>query len=364
MTGESVRDDVEKSEEPTAKRRDDARKRGQFPRSRNIAPVVTLISVIFVLNIGGGKLVNGLGAVLRTFFQLAGDLENVGVDDLLRVSIDAAITVTPTLAAMFALLAVTNVFVGFIQSGFVLAAEPLRPQWKRINPLSGFARLCSGESIVESTKAVLVLSCLTLIGWSFLRGRFFILTGLPGLQVDEILRVASYDSSTLAFQIVTAMAVFAICDYLHQRWQTEKKLRMSRQEVREEMREQEGDPLLKFNLKRLRQRLTRRRMMRDVEKADVVITNPTHLAVALRYRATEMSAPRVVGKGAGFIADKIREVARARHIPLIEDKPLARVLFQQVEIGGEVPESLYRAVAGVLAYVYRLRGAHQERITG
>jgi flagellar biosynthesis protein FlhB len=125
------------------------------------------------------------------------------------------------------------------------------------------------------------------------------------------------------------------------------------------MREQEGDPLLKSHLKSLRQRMARRRMMSDVEKADVVITNPTHLAVALGYRAEEMGAPRVLGKGAGFVAEKIRELARRKNIPVIENKPLARLLYQQVQVGREIPESLYRAVAGVLAYVYRLRGGNR-----
>jgi flagellar biosynthetic protein FlhB len=133
---------------------------------------------------------------------------------------------------------------------------------------------------------------------------------------------------------------------------------MSRQEIKEEMREQEGDPLLKSHLKSLRQKMSRRRMMSEVAKADVVITNPTHLAIALRYRADEMGAPRVLGKGAGFIAEKIREVARSKGIPIVENKPLARLLYHQVEIGREIPETLYRVVAGVLAYVYRLRGGN------
>jgi flagellar biosynthetic protein FlhB len=155
--------------------------------------------------------------------------------------------------------------------------------------------------------------------------------------------------------VVVAMATLAGLDYLYQRWRTESQLRMSRHEIKEEMREQEGDPQLKGHLRSLRQKMSRRRLAADVAKADVVITNPTELAVALRYRAGEMSAPRVLGKGAGFIAQRIREIAREKGIPIVENKPLARLLYRQVDAGREIPEALYRAVAEVLAYVYRLR---------
>jgi len=151
------------------------------------------------------------------------------------------------------------------------------------------------------------------------------------------------------------MGALAGLEYFYQRWRTEVQLRMSRHEIKEEMREQEGDPQLKGRLKSLRQKMSRRRMTADVAKADVVITNPTHLAIALGYRAGEMSAPRVLGKGAGYIAEKIREIARAKGIPIVENKPLAQLLYRQVEVGWEIPEALYRAVAEVLAYVYRLR---------
>jgi flagellar biosynthetic protein FlhB len=181
---------------------------------------------------------------------------------------------------------------------------------------------------------------------------------LSTLAAGDIVAYASRDGAVLSAWIIAVMVALAGFDFLYQRWHIDKQLRMSRQEIKEEMREQEGDPLLKSHLKSLRQKMSRRRMMSEVAKADVVITNPTHLAIALRYRAEEMGAPRVLGKGAGFIAEKIREVARSKGIPIVENKPLARLLYHQVEIGREIPETLYRAVAGVLAYVYRLRGGN------
>jgi flagellar biosynthetic protein FlhB len=175
------------------------------------------------------------------------------------------------------------------------------------------------------------------------------------LATTDIVVLASRDGAVLSAWIIGVMIAFAAFDYLYARWNVEKQLRMSRHEIKEEMREQEGDPLLKSHLRSLRQRLSRRRIISEVAKADVVITNPTHLAIALRYRPEEMGAPKVLAKGAGFIAEKIREVARAKGIAIVENKPLARLLYKQVEIGREIPEALYRAVAGVLAYVYRLR---------
>jgi flagellar biosynthetic protein FlhB len=163
------------------------------------------------------------------------------------------------------------------------------------------------------------------------------------------------DGVLLTSWIVGVMGALAGLEYFYQRWRTEVQLRMSRQEIKEEMREQEGDPQLKGRVKSLRQKMSRRRMTAQVAKADVVITNPTHLAIALGYRAGEMGAPRVLGKGAGYIAEKIREIARAKGIPIIENKPLAQLLYRRVEVGWEIPETFYRAVAEVLAYVYRLR---------
>jgi flagellar biosynthetic protein FlhB len=313
---------------------------------------------MLLLKICGVDLLERLGLLLRKSFWLAGDLTHLPVSDVLTLTFEGLVTLGPSLIVMCAGVILAELCAGCLQTRLIIAAEPFRIDWKRINPVGGFVRLCSWRTLAESAKAAIVLSVLGSIGAVFLHGRLLSISGLSQLELGEILNWTAREGNVLVIQIITATAALAGIDYLYERWRTEKQLRMSRHEVREEMREQEGDPLLKTRLKRLRQRLTRRRMMSAVEKADVVITNPTHLAVALQYRAGEMSAPRVVGKGAGFIAERIREIARSRQIPLIEDRALARVLFQRVEIGDEIPESLYRAVAGVLAYVYRLRGDH------
>jgi flagellar biosynthetic protein FlhB len=356
MAEEASKDDLEKSEEPTPKRREDARKQGQFPRSRNLIPAATLGAIALALRLGGEQLVERLGRCMTGFFTVAGTMKQLSGEDMIAMSFDTGLLFAPVLLPIFAGIMLTGLGSGFLQTGFVMASEPLRCDLNRINPVSGFKRLFSRDSLAESVKATLFIAVLGCIGGVFLYGKLPALVALPTLAAGDILAYASRDGAVLSAWIIGAMSTLAMFDYLYQRWRVDQQLRMSRQEVKEEMREQDGDPLLKSHLRSLRQRMARRRMMTEVAKADVVITNPTHLAIALRYRAKEMGAPRVVGKGAGFIAEKIREVARSNNIPVIENKPLARLLYRQVEIGREIPETLYRAVAGVLAYVYRLRG--------
>jgi flagellar biosynthetic protein FlhB len=354
MAEEAFKDDLEKSEEPTPKRREEARKQGQFAKSRNLLPVVTLGAIAFALRLGGEQLIERLGRCVAGFFTMAGTLKQVSSEDMISLSFETVLLFAPVLLPMFAGIMASGLGAGFIQTGFVMASEPLRFDLNRINPVTGFARLFSLDSLAETVKATLFIAVLGFIGAVFVYGKLPGLVSLPTLAAGDILAYATRDGGALSAWIIGVMITLVACDYLYQRWRVDKQLRMSRYELKEEMREQEGDPLLKAHLKNLRQKMARRRMMSDVEKADVVITNPTHLAIALRYRAQEMGAPRVVGKGAGFIAQRIREVARSKSIPVIENKPLARLLYQQVEVGREIPESLYRAVAGVLAYVYRL----------
>jgi flagellar biosynthetic protein FlhB len=289
---------------------------------------------------------------------MAGSTKQLSGGDIVRMSLDTGLLFAPVLLPIFAGLVASGLGSGFIQTGFVMASEPLRFDLNRINPLNGLARIFSLDSLAESLKSTLFIAVPLFIGGVFLYGRLPSLVSLPSLGVGDIFRIVTHDGGILSSWIIGAMIALVACDYVYQRWRTDKQLRMSRQELKEEMREQEGDPLFRSHLKSLRQRMARRRMMKDVEKADVVITNPTHLAIALRYRTNEMGAPRVVGKGGGYIAERIREVARAKSIPVIENKPLARLLYRQVQVGREIPESLYRAVAGVLAYVYRLRGGN------
>jgi flagellar biosynthetic protein FlhB len=355
MAEEAFPDNLEKTEEPTPRRREEARKQGQFAKSRNLIPAASLVAIVIALRLGGVELMNRLGQCIVGFFSAAGSMKQLTSEDLFDLSLQASLVLAPVLLPFFCAVVVAGLASGFLQSGFVLASEPLQFDFARVSPISGFRRLFSMDAAAELIKALLFIVVLGCLGAGYIYGDISALISLMDMRVEDIVAYASRDGAVFSAWIVAAMGALAGLDYLFQRWRTDKQLRMSRQEIKQEMREQEGDPLLKAQLKSMRQKLARRRMMTDVAKADVVITNPTELAVALRYRAGEMSAPRLLGKGAGYIAQKIREVARENGISIVENKPLARLLYGQVDVGREIPEALYRAVAELLAYVYRLR---------
>jgi flagellar biosynthetic protein FlhB len=355
MAEEASRDDLERTEEPTPKRREEARKKGQFAKSRTLIPAATLIALAVTLRFGGQELMIRMERCLIGFFSAAGNTNQLAADDLIGLSTQAALLFAPILLPFFGAVVLASLGTGFLQTGFVLAAEPLHFDLSRVNPIAGFRRLFSLEAAGELVKAFLFILGLGILGGTYLYSDVPALVSMTNLGTEDMIFFASHDGAVLTSWVVAGMGVLAGLDYLYQRWRTEVQLRMSRQEVKEEMREQEGDPQLKGRLKGLRQKMSRRRMTAEVAKADVVITNPTELAIALRYRVDEMSAPRVLGKGAGYVAAKIREIAREKGIPIVENKPLARLLYRQVDVGQEIPEMVYRAVAEVLAYVYKLR---------
>lgn len=355
MADETSKDDLERTEEPTPKRRDEARKKGQFAKSRNLIPAASLALMAVTLRFGGDELLLRLERCVVGFFTIAGNPRAIAAEDMFALSVQVGWLMAPVLLTMFGAVVVAALGSGFLQTGFVPASEPLRFNLNRISPVAGMRRLFSLEAVGELVKAVLFIVALGLLGGTFVYSHLPAIAALSGLETANGFSYATHVGGRLMAWVVGAMAALAGLDYLYQRWRTERELRMSRQEIKEELREQEGDPLLKAQLRSLRQKVARRRMTAEVAQADVIITNPTELAIALRYRAGETAAPRVLGKGAGYIAQKIREIGREKGIPIVENKPLARLLYRQVEVGREIPETLYRAVAEVLAYVYRLR---------
>jgi flagellar biosynthetic protein FlhB len=355
------RDDFERSEEATPKRKEEARKKGQVARSRALIPTAVLLSAVLVLPMTGVSVIEAANRLFHGFFSLAGEPRELSPEDVFALSLETSRLVLPALALLFSVVMASSVGSGLLQTQFLWNLELLQPDFSRLNPLTGFRRLFSLESLSGVGKALLEILSLGALGFFFLRADLPALASLSSFDVDAILWFGGHEGLWLLKAGAGVMAVLAFADFLFQRWRLHMQLRMSRQEIKEEMREQDGDPHVKSRLRSLRQKMARQRMMAEVPKADVVITNPTHLAVALRYRPENMTAPRVVAKGAGFVAQRIREIARSNSIPILENKPLAQMLYRQVEVGQEIPESLYRAVAEVLAYIFRLR---QERQLG
>jgi flagellar biosynthesis protein FlhB len=354
-------DNLERTEEPTPKRREEARNKGQVAKSRLVIPTVNLLFFIASLSYASDQLLERSERLLIGFFSMAGTRTDLTREGLLDLALQAGSVLWSILVPFFAGLCLVTVGSGLLQTGLLWTTALLRPDFSRLNPLAGLSRLFSLETAAELLKTLLCVGALGTGGSLLLSSQTGALSMLPNLGIREILDYSSRESVRLLKNTVGILTAFALLDYCFQRWRTEAKLRMSRQELKEEMREQDGDPQVKNRLKSIRHKLARQRMMADVAKADVVVTNPEELAVAIRYRQEEMTAPRVVAKGAGHIARQIRTVARSHGIPIAENKPLARLLHRTVDVGKEVPETLYRAVAEVLAYVYRLRqGRHGE----
>jgi len=241
-----------------------------------------------------------------------------------------------------------------LQTGFLFSLHSLAPQWSHLNPAQGLQNIFSMRGLTEMVKSLLKIG---VIGYVAYRTIIAEVEHFLLLSARDVVSIAQYvGQSTLhvcmrASYVMIALAVF---DYAWQRWQFEKSLRMSKQEIKEESKAQEGDPQLKARIRSIMREMARKRMMQDVPKATVVVTNPTHLAIALAYRRDEMEAPQVVAKGAGYVAERIKAIAQEHAIPLVENKPIAQQLFKTIDIGETIPEDLYKAVAEILAYVYRL----------
>ena len=252
--------------------------------------------------------------------------------------------------------AAAAVLSNYIQVGSLFSWEAVQPDFAKINPWKGLGRLFSRQAAAELAKSIFKFAIIGWVAYATIRAEWAQIVSLWNLEAGQIFRYVGQVSFQLFLKTVLVMAALAGLDYAFQRWSYEKSLRMTRREVQDEFKQTEGDPLIKSRIRSIQRELARRRMMAEVPKADVIITNPTHLAVALQYQYKDMSAPKVVAKGAELVAEKIKEIAKAHGVPLVENKPLAQALYKTVDLGQTIPSSLYRAVADILAYVYRLRG--------
>ncbi len=344
----------ERTEQATPKRREEARKKGQVAVSREVGSAVVLgVSLIFFY-FGSGRLLDGITEIMKTAFRDAGQV----VLDPQYVQTLAFGVVSKVFLLIFPLLlavVVAGFLASVLQVGFLVSWEAAQPKLSKISPAKGFKRLFSLRSLVELAKSLLKISVVGLIAYLVIAAE---IPGLFPLAYQSNWSMLAF-IGRVAFKITLmtciVLLILALLDYFYQRWEFEKSIKMSRQEIKDEFKHTEGDPLIKSRIRRLQRDIARKRMMASVPKADVVITNPTHLAVAIRYDQENMNAPVVVAKGAGYLAEKIREIATEHQIPIVENKPVAQVLYKIANIGDMIPADLYRAVAEILAYVYRLK---------
>jgi flagellar biosynthesis protein FlhB len=346
-----VAEDVERTEQPTPRRRQEARREGQIAVSQELGTAINLLAALLALSWAGHGLIGRAQASFAELWAPRADLDvNSAAQLLLRAFASAGTVIVPLLlAVMFAGLAA-----GFAQTRFAITPSRLRPNFARLSPALNVGRLFRQDGPIELLKSLVKLAiAAAAIAWA-LGGRLDEISGLHALPVYPILRFQLELLLRALLAGTGALLVLALFDYAWQYSRVEKRLRMTRGELKDELKQTQGDPQVRGRLLGLMFDRSLRRMMKRVPEADVVVTNPEHISVALLYRREQMAAPTVVAKGAGFVALRIREIARAAGVPIVENRPLARALYRGVKVGRSVPERLFQTVAEVLAFVYRL----------
>jgi flagellar biosynthetic protein FlhB len=348
----------ERTEQPTSKRLDEARKKGQIPRSTELNAAAVLLLGGGALYFVGAHLGEQLYQMMRSGLTLTRDDmldERLAVASFGHQVLHTFLACAPVLGITLVAALLAPIAIG----GWNLSFEVLAPDFTKLNPTSGLGRMFSPRSLVELAKAFAKFLFIAAIAACLLWNNAGELMGLGAEPVAAGLSHAARLTGHAFLILAGTMGLIAAIDVPYQLWQHNQKLKMTREEIKEEMKESDGSPEMKGHIRRAQADLARRRMMQEVPKADVIVTNPTHFAVALRYDEKRMRAPIVVAKGADLIAARIREIARENNVPIFEAPPLARALHRNVEIGGEIPSNLYVAVAQVLTYIYQLKNAQR-----
>ena len=346
--------DQERTEQATPKRREDARKKGQVAQSREIPSAFVLSGALGVFFFAGAWMFWRISEIMKGVFRNIGSFQFQAAsiyNFLQEVCWELFLTMMP----LMSLVLIAGVGANLVQVGFMINSESLSPKLSKLDPVKGIKRMFSLKSFAELVKSLVKILLVGGVAFLMVKGEAEVVPYLMQMCVQDILDFAGRVTLKIWFFTCLVLVVLAALDYAFQRWQHEKDLKMSKQEVKDETKQREGDPSVKAKIRSIQREMARRRMMNEVPGADVVITNPTRLAVALKYKAEGMAAPQVMAKGAGFIAARIKEIARENDVPIVEQKPLAQALYKVVEIGDYIPVNLYRAVAEVLAYVYGLK---------
>lgn len=352
-------DPAQKTEEPTPKKLREAREKGQVAVSREINNWVMLAAIGIVIAMMSGDILAKFAVYLRRFIE-SPHLFPTDPAGLGRVLMSSTVQTGVILFLPILLLVVLAFLSGFAQTGPLISTEQMKPKMEKLSVLKGFKRIFGVKGFVEFAKGIAKLLAVSLIAWIVLRP--IINNGEALIGIDWIIMLKNLKSEVLQllFAVLVVMFFVAIFDYMVQKQQLNKQLRMSKQEIKDEYKQTEGDPHVKAKLRELRVQKSRQRMMQKVPGADVIITNPTHFAVALEYKQDNMSAPVLLAKGQDKVAFRIREMAKEHNIPLIENPPLARALHATVELDQEIPEEHYKAVAEVISFVYSVKGRNRR----
>ncbi|ATW25652.1 flagellar biosynthesis protein FlhB [Candidatus Formimonas warabiya] len=345
----------ERTEEATPRRREEARKKGQTAKSIDFNGAFNLFAMVLMIYIFQDQFFQNFYSYSGEFF---GHQLLTKTEELPNVLFHAVILYFQMMWPVFLTAVVIALATNLAQVGFMFTVEPLKPSWDKLNFIQGLQRIFSRRTLVDLAKSLAKIAVISFVVIIVVKRKIITVFGLSNLEIPTIVQEGRQILFSIAVAVVIAYLIIGIFDLLYQRYEFRKNLRMTKEEIKEEYKQTEGNPEIKSKLKARQRQLAMRRMMQEVPKATVVVTNPTHFAVAIKYVRKEMPAPVVVAKGADLLAEKIKQVARENQVPVMENKPVAQFLYRHTEIGDSIPDELYQAVAEILAVVYH---KHKKR---
>ncbi|MGA8180763.1 MAG: flagellar biosynthesis protein FlhB, partial [Desulfobacterales bacterium] len=315
-------------------------------------------SALIALSFFGSYMYSQVLIIMKGAFSLP-TMNDLNITEFMKYAQDLISRFIILLSPIFAAIFITAILSNILQVGFIMSGESLMPKFSKIDPIKGFGRMFSKQALMELFKSLLKLTIVGSVAFLTVKGEMKNFSLLGDMETNSIFIYILNIFFKIFIRCSMAMIVLVVIDYIFQKWEFENRIKMTKQEVKDEFKKSEGDPLIKSRIRSIQMEMARKRMMQAVPDADVVITNPTHLAVALKYDSLTMNAPKVLAKGPGKIAERIREMASEHDIPIVENKELARNLYATVEVGQEIPAALYQSVAEILAYIYRLKSNYK-----
>jgi len=345
----------EKTEVPTEKKRRESREEGQVAFSKELSSAALLAGIVLTLVATSPIILDAMRQLMSQIFRDLAQSEELSIDSIFTLSGEILSIILPAFAPFAAVIIFVGIFASVLQVGVLITFKAIAPKFNKISPLTGLKRLFSSQSLADFLKSMAKLIIVGFVGYLTYIDKITELNGLSVSTPEFILKYNFTVVAEVAGKIVLALVVIAIFDFFYQRWHHEQQLMMTKQEVKDETKQTEGDPQLKARIRQIQREMSNARMMQEVPKADAVIVNPTHFSVAILYDRDVMTAPEVIAKGADHLALRMRTVARENNVPILERPELARDLYANVEIGDDIPERFYKAIAEILAFVYRLR---------
>lgn len=346
----------EKTEPATPKRRQELRQKGQVPRSKELTTSLILLISFWSMKLLSGYIFKDILALLRSFLSFPKDMDSrFSNENIMQMFLQVMLITAKVIAPILLTVALVAIAADYLQVGNIFSLHPLKPNLNKLNPIEGFKRLFSKRAFVELLKSILKICIIGFVVYDYLEGSIRVIPELLNMNMESTAVFIGNTVMNIGIRAAVVLLILSLFDYAYQLWDFEKSIRMTKQEIKDEYKQIEGNPQIKSKIREKQRLMSLRRMIAEVPKADVIITNPTHFAVAVKYDAEASDAPVVTAKGKDLIAQKIKDIAKENKVPVVENKPLAQALYKSVEIGEKIPSELYKAVAEVLAFVYSLR---------